>query len=168
MKTYQSFSSAETKKIGERLAGEILKLGPRKNVATVLALNGDLGAGKTTFTQGFMRGLGIKKRAASPTFILIRRTKIPADLPRGIRHSRPAKSGIPRGKFQNIYHADFYRLHSAAELKPLGFSEILRNSGNMVLIEWAEKIGKVLPRGTRHVKFFHGRLESERIIKFAN
>lgn len=154
MKTYQSFSSAETKKIGERLAEDVLKRGPRKSGATVLALNGELGAGKTTFVQGFMRGLGIKKRAASPTFILMRRSVIP-----------PCKN---IRAFRNVYHADFYRLHSAAELEPLGFSEILRNSGNIVLIEWAEKIKKALPRDTWRIKFSHGHNGNERKIQYGN
>ena len=149
MKTYQSFSSAETKKIGRQLAKDILRRGPKGHGATVLALNGDLGAGKTTFVQGFMLGLGLKTRAVSPTFILMRRHK------------------LSRGGFENVYHADFYRLHSVKELAALDFAKISGEPGNILLIEWAEKIKKALPRGTTRILFSHCAEENDRKIKIS-
>jgi tRNA threonylcarbamoyladenosine biosynthesis protein TsaE len=148
MKNYQSFSSEETKKFGEKIARNISNGGARKGAksAFVIALTGNLGSGKTTFVQGFLRGLGIKKRAASPTFVIMRR------------------SSVRRGEFRNVYHVDAYRLKEAKDLAALGFGEILDNPRNLVLIEWAEKIKKILPKGTLRLKFRHCRKETERKI----
>ena len=71
----KSNNPAETRKIGEFLARRILKSVPKKS-ARVLGLMGDLGAGKTTFLQGFAKGLGVKEKILSPTFIIVRRSKI--------------------------------------------------------------------------------------------
>lgn len=150
MKIYQSYSSAGTKDFGRKLAAKIAERksrNARRKNALVVALSGDLGSGKTTFIRGFTRGLGIKKRSASPTFILFRRFKI-NDL-----------------RFKNVYHIDAYRLRRPAEFMELGLKEILHESKNVVLIEWAEKLKKYLPKGTIWIKFEHGRKENERTIK---
>ena len=107
--TYRSFSSGETKKFGERLAERITRGATRsgRKGAVVLALRGDLGTGKTTFAQGFLKGLGVKKRVASPTFVIIRR--------RALRRSHSARRKV----FTNIFHIDAYRLKSAAHLAAL-------------------------------------------------
>jgi tRNA threonylcarbamoyladenosine biosynthesis protein TsaE len=118
---------------------------PRRKRALVIALQGDLGAGKTTFTQGFARGLGIKRRMASPTFIIMRRFAL------------PRSSG-------NIYHIDAYRLKKLDSLEVLGFKEILADPKNVILIEWPEKIKKILPRQTIWLKFQYGKKENERKI----
>lgn len=109
--------------------------------ASVFALSGELGGGKTTFVQGFLRGLGIKRRAASPTFILMRR-------------------------FGNLHHLDAYRLKKPSELARLGFPEILRNPRNIVLVEWADRVRKLIPRNAIWIKFKHGKKENERIIAY--
>jgi len=114
--------------------------------ATVFALTGELGAGKTTFTQGFLKGFGIKKRAQSPTFIIMRR--------HGIR-SRPHK---------NIYHVDAYRLKKAEQMKVLEFEKILDDPRNVILIEWPERIKEILPKHATWISFKHGKKENERII----
>ena len=121
-------------------------MGHRKD-ALVFALQGDLGAGKTTFTQGFLSGLGIRKRSGSPTFIIFRKF---------IVHS---------AWYQSVYHVDAYRLKKPRELAVLGFKEMLSNPRNIVLIEWAENIKSVLPKGTIWLRFAHGKNENERILK---
>jgi len=146
MKAYLSSSSEETKRLGEKLAKKIFKSYPGKT-AKIVALTGELGSGKTTFVQGFFRGLGIKKRATSPTFVIFRRLVI--------SHSR----------FANVFHVDAYRLRKPEELQILGFKEILENPKNIVLIEWAEKIKNILPKKVLWLEFKHNRGESERIIK---
>lgn len=93
----------------------------------VIALEGELGAGKTTFTQGFAKGLGITERIISPTFVLIRQHLIP-------------------GKKAYLYHVDLYRLGDEESLKQLGLEEIIQNPDNVVLIEWAKKATKFLPK----------------------
>jgi len=93
---FEFFTSTpfQTKKAGKLLAEEILKSKPGKK-AFVIGLVGDLGGGKTTFLQGFSRGLGIKGRVLSPTFIIMRR-------------------------FNNFYHVDCYRIKKPQELIDLG------------------------------------------------
>jgi len=107
-----------------------------------LALVGELGSGKTTFVQGVASAFGIKGYLVSPTFILIRKYKI------GI---------IPENKFlRDFYHIDLYRINGKNikdEIENLGLKEIISGSGNVVLIEWAEKIKKFLPENTYWVNF---------------
>lgn len=149
MKTHRTSSSQATKKVAEKLAREIVsrqKSETDGRKATVIALYGDLGAGKTTFTQGFLRALGVKKRIASPTFILFRQYAI-----RGERYA-------------NIYHIDAYRLKKSKDLLDLGFKEILADPKNLILIEWPENVKGILPRSVIRIKFRHGEKENEREI----
>lgn len=153
MKIYQSFSSEETKKLGEKIAKQFDRaMAPAGRVATkkntgalVFALKGELGAGKTTFVQGFFRGLGLKKRAPSPTFIIMR------------RHALPRQRG-------NVFHVDAYRLRKAADLGVLDFDDVLANPKNIVLIEWADRAKQILPKSAVWLTFRHGKQENERRI----
>jgi tRNA threonylcarbamoyladenosine biosynthesis protein TsaE len=115
--------------------------------ATVVALQGDLGAGKTTFVQGFFKGLGLKKRAQSPTFIIMR------------RHALPAVKG-----FKSVFHVDAYRLKNAEQMRALDFHKILHDPQNVILIEWPERMKRVLPAKTTWISFEHGEKENERKI----
>ena len=124
----------QTQKIGENFSKQILKqnLG---NIATVLGLQGELGAGKTTFLQGFAKGLGIEEKVNSPTFVIIKKFK------------------IPNSSFKFFYHIDCYRLSTPKEILDLGFNEIMLNPENIVAIEWPEKIKKYLPKNTIIIDF---------------
>jgi tRNA threonylcarbamoyladenosine biosynthesis protein TsaE len=144
MKTFHSFSSEETKRFGHEMA-ETLVRKPGK-MAVVIALRGDLGAGKTTFTQGFFRGLGIKQDPVSPTFVVMRRYKVPS------KH------------YKDIYHLDAYRLKKAEDLAVLGFEDILSDQKNIILVEWPENVKGVIPRDAVRMRFVHGRKEHERKI----
>lgn len=116
-------SPKETQKLGADLA-KLIK------PPCIIALSSDLGGGKTTFVQGIARGLGIKERVISPTFVL---EKIYA---------------VPKKKFL-LYHYDVYRLKA----DPMLVGEILENAeNNLVVIEWADKIKKYLPKTTLWVK----------------
>ena len=125
---YQSNSDIQTKKIAQALAQKLLSSPKLK----VLALTGNLGVGKTTFAQGFAKGLGIKERIISPTFILMR------------QHHIPKTSKV-------FYHLDLYRLDNPQEIKELGLSDLFNTNG-MVLIEWAEKIEDKLPQQTIKIR----------------
>jgi len=116
----------------------------------VIALQGELGAGKTTFAQGFLRALGVKARILSPTFIFMRRYALPQN----------------RAGFRHAYHFDLYRVRRAADLRRVGFYEALRDSGAVVLIEWPERAGKALKK-SHCVRFWHGRQEKERRVGFS-
>lgn len=117
----------QTQKLGQLLAQEILK-NPPQETAIVLCLYGDLGGGKTTFMQGFAKGLGVKQKILSPTFVIMK-------------------------KFGNFYHIDAYRLKDYKDATELGLKELFKNSENIIAIEWPEKIKKILPKSAIKIKF---------------
>jgi len=125
-KKYITKSHTETQKLGEKLAQEILKKKNKK--AIIIGLRGDLGGGKTTFLQGFARGLGIKENILSPTYVILKR-------------------------YGNFYHIDCYRLKNAKDILELGFEEIISNPKNIIAIEWAEIIKNILPKNTLWIDF---------------
>ena len=157
MKIFRSSSSEITKTFGHDLAEKIARpKGPDsgRDGAFVIALKGDLGAGKTTFTQGFFKGLGIRRNPVSPTFVIMRHYKIPG------KKTSPAGSS-----FADVYHFDAYRLRKAEDLAVLGFDNILSEKRNIILIEWPEKVQGILPRGAMTLEFSYGKKENERTIK---
>jgi len=147
MSTYQSSSSAATKRFAKKLAKNILK-SKLASRAAIVALTGELGAGKTTFVQGFASGLGIKG-APSPTFILMRNTKLPQ---------------LSNSKFANFVHIDAYRA-TAADFLKLGFKKIAADPKNIILVEWADRLKKLIPKSALWLKLGHGKKENERTIK---
>jgi tRNA threonylcarbamoyladenosine biosynthesis protein TsaE len=151
METLNSSSSKKTTDLGGKLARSILNIQRGKNrAATIITLHGDLGAGKTTFTQGFARGLGIKRRLISPTFVIMRRYQMPI-----------------RKQFKNLYHIDAYRLKNPDGLETLGLAAIFSDPTAIVLIEWPENIKKLLKnraKETFKLKFDYGKKENERKI----
>jgi tRNA threonylcarbamoyladenosine biosynthesis protein TsaE len=124
--------------LAARVLGGASNISPRKK-ALVFALRGDLGAGKTTFAQGFLKGLGFKKRAPSPTFVLIRRHS----LKKRSLGKRSRRSG--RKVFTDVFHVDAYRLKKPGHLAALGFKEILADPRHIVLIEWPERVARIVP-----------------------
>lgn len=124
---FVTHSPKETAEVAGTLAAELTaEKGMGGELPHVICLYGPLGAGKTTFVQGFARGLGITGRLLSPTFIIVRRY------------------GLGGPGF--LYHIDLYRLHGIAQISDLGFSEMVGDPDSFVLIEWAERLGDRLPR----------------------
>ncbi len=123
-----SKNSQETKKIGRVLAGGIFnwRLGDKE--ALIIALEGELGAGKTTFAQGLAKGFKIKEKITSPTFVILK------------------KFNLKDSFWQNLYHIDCYRVNSPQDILDLDFKEITSRPKNIVVIEWAEKIKSILPK----------------------
>jgi tRNA threonylcarbamoyladenosine biosynthesis protein TsaE len=142
-------SVSQTKKLGENLAKKILRQKPEKT-AVVLGLEGELGAGKTTFLQGFAKGLGIRGKILSPTFVIVKKFQIP-----NYKLQINPKLKIQNPKFLYFYHIDCYRLHRPKEVLDLGFKEIIKNPENITAIEWSEKISKILPRKIISIQFDH-------------
>ncbi len=105
--------------------------------AICIALAGELGSGKTTFVQGVGKKLGIKQHITSPTFLLMKELVLP-------------RSYHAIGK---IYHFDWYRLKDKRHIKALGWEAILKDTGNLVLVEWADKFPKLFPKGTCWIFF---------------
>lgn len=124
---YITHSADETIGLGERFA-------KRVGGGEVLCLYGELGAGKTTFIQGFAKGIGIRKRILSPTFIIVRRYSI-IDSP------------------LTFYHIDLYRIKQPEETIELGLKDWLHNPNFIVAIEWPERLGKLLPDKTIDIHF---------------
>ena len=129
-------SAKETQNVSKDLAQSLIDQVDRgvTSLPLIYCLSGDLGSGKTTFAQGFARGLGITTRLLSPTFIIVRRYKIP--------HTA-----------YWFYHLDLYRIEHEKELETLGIQEILYNPHNIVAIEWAEKLGSLMPEHRIDIEF---------------
>jgi tRNA threonylcarbamoyladenosine biosynthesis protein TsaE len=120
----------ETARVGEALARYLRsREGPR-----ILCLYGQLGSGKTTFTQGFARGLGIPTRLPSPTFIIVRRYQIPK-------------------KETFLYHVDLYRLQTVPEMEGIGLPEIFADLVSYTVVEWADRLGELRPRKRIDIRF---------------
>lgn len=112
---------------------------PARGCATVVGLYGNLGAGKTTFAQEVGRALGVTGHMQSPTFLIIKTYNLPLT--------------TYDKKFKRLIHIDVYRLTKGEELRKLHFEELLRDPGNLVLIEWADKVADVLPRDYIKISF---------------
>jgi tRNA threonylcarbamoyladenosine biosynthesis protein TsaE len=135
-RSYITKSPAETAEIGAAFANTVTSAWKSGNpdVPSLFFLYGDLGSGKTTFSQGFAGRLGITSRLLSPTFIIVRRYNLSDDT-------------------RYLYHLDLYRTHTARELDELGIDEIVSDRKSCVLVEWAEKFGNRIP-GHRTDIFF--------------
>lgn len=127
----------ETEEFGIKL-GSLLKKGD------ILCLNGGLGAGKTTMTKSIGLGLGVEEYITSPTFALI--NQYSGRLP--------------------VYHFDVYRLENAHELYDLGFDDYFYGNG-VCVIEWADKIEKMIPKERMVIDIEKGKSDDERILKFS-
>ncbi len=115
MKELKTFSSEETVAVAKEL-GSILKAGD------IICLNGDLGAGKTAFTNGIAKALGIKGYVTSPTFTIVNEYQ---------------------GKLP-LFHFDVYRIADADEMYDIGFEEYINGDG-VVVIEWSDLIRDIIP-----------------------
>ncbi len=134
MQKFITESPSETEAVGENLS---TKLKP----GSVVALFGGMGAGKTAFTRGIARGLGITGGVSSPTFALV----------------HEYKGRIP------LYHFDMYRVNNWDDLYSTGFFDYL-DSGGIIVVEWSENIENALPENTIHIMIKNGKAENERII----
>lgn len=127
-------SNKKTQRLGERIGGKL-------RGGEILALVGDLGSGKTTFVQGLAKGLGIKGRVVSPTFIIMRQYTIPIS---NIKHLA-----------SSFYHVDLYRLETNLEneIASLGLTDVCGKKDGVVAIEWAEKIRELIPASAIWINF---------------
>lgn len=113
----------------------VLTMAKPKEAATVVALVGELGAGKTTFVQTLARELGVRELVQSPTYVLMK--SYPLEL------SGPASE--TNNKFTKLVHIDAYRLESPEEFDALRPEEFLSDPATLVLIEWPQKVPGKLP-----------------------
>jgi tRNA threonylcarbamoyladenosine biosynthesis protein TsaE len=123
MATFISHSPAETESLGEQWARKARR-------GLVIALRGDLGAGKTQLVRGFARGLGIASRVHSPTFTLV---------------NEYTGGRLP------LFHLDLYRLETPEQIRSAGIEEFLKPDG-VTIIEWAERISQAGWRATKRIE----------------
>lgn len=113
-------STDETQAVAKNIAQEIIA----NKRANLVLLEGELGGGKTTFSQGFVAGLGVLQNVTSPTFVIMKTYLIP-------------------DSEYKIYHLDLYRLNQEWEVLDLGIMDLLQNPKNILLVEWASKTPKL-------------------------
>ena len=108
----------------------------------VICLEGDLGAGKTTFTQGLAAALGVSGRVTSPTFCIVQ------------EHS---------GEGKLLVHMDLYRLHGEEDVEAIGWEDYLAR-GAIMVVEWPERAGSLIPNNAYHITFRYSEGEENRTI----
>ena len=124
-------SAKETQELGKTVAHSV----KRGEAPRIVCLYGNLGSGKTTFVQGFAQGMGLTDtRLLSPTFIIVRRYDL-----------------LGGAKF--FYHIDLYRMEHERELRALGLLEIVADANSYVAVEWAERLGNLLPARRLDIRF---------------
>jgi tRNA threonylcarbamoyladenosine biosynthesis protein TsaE len=128
-------SEQETEELGARLA-------ERLEPGAVIAFTGDLGAGKTAFTRGLARGLGISDRVTSPTFTIVNEYE---------------------GGRLPLFHFDMYRLGSSDELFDIGWEDYLARGG-VCAVEWSENVSGALEEGSVLVEIRRGARDNQRVI----
>jgi tRNA threonylcarbamoyladenosine biosynthesis protein TsaE len=130
-------SPEETAKVAREIAQKVIERGPQSQ-ATVIALSGELGAGKTAFAKGFAKALGIEEEITSPTFVIEKAYPVTTDIP-----------------FDRLIHIDAYRLEAKDNLDTIGFPDRLKDPKNIILLEWPEQIPGALPADALTVTFKH-------------
>jgi tRNA threonylcarbamoyladenosine biosynthesis protein TsaE len=143
---YQLNSLKEMKAFAGWMADKIKKA-PKEKRALVLALSGDLGSGKTTFAQYFLRALGVNKRITSPSFTLMK------------------NYGLKIKNYKKAYHLDCYRISRPKDFKAFDLRDIFKNPENIVLIEWPERIKNILPKDAVWLDFENGEKSNQRIVR---
>lgn len=138
------FSEKNIPEIAEVVIGHIVKH-RNKEGATLVALSGDLGAGKTTVTKEVARLLGIKSPVISPTFVLLKSYK------------------LTKREWAMFHHIDAYRFEKPEEATKIGWEALLRDTGNVIFLEWPEQLGKLLPKKHISISLKH-KTESKREI----
>ena len=128
--TFDITSAADLARAAETLLERARSLATEQSGAVVLALSGDLGAGKTTFVQTMARLLGVTDTVTSPTFVIMKQYET-ADT-----------------TFAQLIHIDAYRIEVIDEMRPLGFVPLLEQATTLICIEWAERITTLLPTNT--------------------
>lgn len=132
MDTTVTHSKIETQDFGKRLGAAL-------HPETLVTFTGDLGAGKTTLVQGILEGMGALPPYPSPTFVLMNQYELP----------RPTATGIAR-----VYHADAYRV-GRDDFEKLGFLEWCADSRGIVLLEWPERLGDLVPKRQVAIRLTH-------------
>jgi len=136
-----SKSLEDTNQIADVFAENLFTtLWKNRGKALVIQMEGNLGSGKTTFVKAVAKSLGILKTVTSPTFVLEKIYKIPAE--------NQKETG-----FQQLIHIDAYRLADKEDLTSIGWEEILKDPKNLIFVEWPERIVGAFPDNSMKISF---------------
>ncbi len=115
-------------------AEEIFSVLPQKNTAHVIALSGDLGAGKTSFTKALAKHIGIIEHITSPTFVVMKKYSV-----------------LGNKKISSFVHIDAYRVEDIDEMIVIGLDDLYNQKDSIICIEWSEKIKELIPENVLHI-----------------
>lgn len=133
--TFETYNEIETWEVAKKFAATLRS-------GDVVCLEGDLGAGKTTFTQGVCAALGAKRAVTSPTFCIV--------------SEHPAEPFL-------VVHMDLYRLHDEEDVLQVGWEDYLAQ-GAVLIVEWSDRAGSLIPSNAKRVRFTYGSDGTSRLI----
>ena len=136
MQEVVTHSPEETQKCAERIVQALAQIKGTRGTGTIVALQGNLGAGKTVFVKGVAQALGIKETVTSPTFV-IEKKYILSD----------------QASWKNLIHIDAYRLESEEELDTVDWNYIATDPSNLIMLEWPEQVGRGVPDRAVWIEF---------------
>lgn len=147
MQEFTTKSPEETKALAARLVGMLRARPGIRGTSTIVALQGNLGAGKTVFVKGAAQALGVVDEVTSPTFVIEKIYRLPEST-----------------HWKQLVHVDAYRMEGEEELKTIGWHDIATDPGNLIMIEWPEQVGLGIPERAVWLEF-EAVDEHTRIIK---
>lgn len=133
--TFETYNEIETWEVAKKFAATLRS-------GDVVCLEGDLGSGKTTFTQGVCAALGAKRAVTSPTFCIV--------------SEHPAEPFL-------VVHMDLYRLHDEEDVLQVGWEDYLAQ-GAVLIVEWSDRAGSLIPSNAKRVRFTYGSDGTSRLI----
>lgn len=129
-------SVEETQALAARTVASLSESEQGRGTGTIVALQGDLGAGKTVFVKGVAQALGLTEVVTSPTFVIQKVYRLPEGQP-----------------WKHLIHIDAYRLEDEKELRTIGWDDIATDPGNLIMIEWPEQVGLGVPERAYWIEF---------------
>jgi tRNA threonylcarbamoyladenosine biosynthesis protein TsaE len=136
MQKVTTYSPEETQVLAGEIVTFLSKLDGIRGTSTIIALQGNLGAGKTVFAKGVAKFLGVKENVTSPTFVIEKQYTLPSEAP-----------------WKRLIHIDAYRLENETELSTIGWNSIATDPSNLIIIEWPEQVGLGVPERALWVEF---------------
>ena len=152
--TFITNNARQTQKLGKLLAKEL-------RGGDIICLTGELGSGKTTFAQGILKGLKAKGPYTSPTFLVMKKYRITHNTKHDTRKKKVLR--VTCYELHDIYHIDCYRIKTK-DILDLGWEEIIADKNNLVIVEWAERIKRIISRSAIWIRFRHKGRDKRKII----
>lgn len=143
MKTVCTQNFKATQKLGQELVKNLIP-------GQIICLSGDLGTGKTTFVQGLLKGLKVKGPYTSPTFLIMKQYHVTCNIKHETKKTKMLHDSC--SMLHDVYHIDAYRINEK-DILNLGWEEIIRDKNNIIVIEWAERLKKIIPKNAKRINF---------------